>query len=98
MGNKIVNLIDVFAHEVFDFPGQRNELFFFLIMEKVKPVVVFPCYFYNKHLVHDVAWKKRRIFLRSKDHEDIVILLLFKCALPVQKLGCLDRHPQSILA
>jgi hypothetical protein len=98
MGGKLVNLVDVSAHKVSDFPGQRNELFFFLVMEKIQPVVVLPCYFYNKHLVHDVAWKEGRIFLRSKDHEETVIFLLLKCALLVQKLACVARHPRSILA
>jgi hypothetical protein len=98
MVGKLVNLVDVSAHKVSDFPGQRNELFFFLVMEKMQPVVVLPCYLCNKHLVRDVAWKENMIFLRDKDHEDTVIFLLFKCALLVQKLGCLARHLQSILA
>jgi hypothetical protein len=98
MGGKLINLVDVSIHKVSDFPGKRNDLFFFLVMEKMQPVVVLPCYFCNKHLVHDVAWKEGKIFLRDKDHEDIVIFLLFKCALPVQKLGFLDRHSRSILA
>jgi hypothetical protein len=34
MGRKLVNLVDVSAHEVSDFPGQRNELFFFLSWKK----------------------------------------------------------------
>ena len=97
MGDKLINLVDVSAHKVSDFPGQRNELFFFLVMEKMQPVVVLPCYFCNKHLVHDMAWKEGMILLRSKDHEDTVIFLLLKCALPVQKLGCLAKHPRSIL-
>jgi hypothetical protein len=62
------NLVDISAHEVCDFPGQRNELFFFLVMEKMQPMVVLPYYFYNKHLVHDVAWKENKIFLGAKDH------------------------------
>ena len=68
MGSNLVNLVDVSAHEVSDFPGQRNELFFFLVMEKMQPVVVLPCYLCNKHLVCDVAWKETRIFLGAKDH------------------------------
>jgi hypothetical protein len=98
MGDILVNLVDVSAHEVSDFPRKRNELFFFLVMEKMKPMVVLPCYFCNKHLVHDVAWKEGRILLRAKDHEDTVIFLLLKCALPIQILGFLARHSQSILA
>jgi hypothetical protein len=95
---EFVNLVDVFAHEVPDFPGQRNELFFSLVMEKMQPMVVLPCYFCNKHLVCDVAWKERRIFLGAKDHYYTVIFLLFKCPLPVQKLGFLARHLGSILS
>jgi hypothetical protein len=72
--------------------------FFFLVMEKMQLVDVLPCYFYNKHLVCDVAWKEKKSFLRAKDHEDTVIFLLFKCALPVQKLGCLAKHSRSILS
>jgi hypothetical protein len=98
MGKKLVNLVDVSTHKVSDFPGKRNELFFFLVMEKMQPVVVLPCYFCNKHLVRDVAWKEVMILLKAKDHEDNVIFLLLKCALPVQKLGFVAKHPQSILA
>ena len=98
MGDKLVNLVDVSTHEVSDFPGQRNELFFFLIMEKMQPMVVFPCYFCKTHIVRDVAWKEGNILLRAKDHEDIVIFLLLKCAISVQKLGCLAKHPRNILA
>jgi hypothetical protein len=98
MGGKLVNIVDVSSHEVSDFLGQRNELFFFLVMEKMQPVVVLPCYFCNKHLVHDVEWKEGMIFLRAKDHEETVILLLLKCAFLVQKLACVARHPRSILA
>jgi hypothetical protein len=98
MGGKLINLVDVSAHEVSDFLGQRNELFFFLVMEKMQPVVVLPFYFCKKHLVHDVAWMEGRIFLRAKYHEDTVIFLLLKCALLVQKLACLARHLRIILA
>jgi hypothetical protein len=98
MACEIVNLVDVFEHEVPDFPGQRNELFFSLSMEKMQPVVVFPCYLCNKHLVRDVTWKERRIFLGAKDHYYTVIFLSFKCPLPVKKLGCLAKHPGSILS
>ena len=98
MGRKLVNLVDVSAHKVSDFPGQRNEMFFFLIMEKMQLVVVLPCYFCKKHFVIDVALKEARIFLRPKDHEETVIFLLLKCALLIQKLACLARHPWSILA
>jgi hypothetical protein len=98
MGGKLVNLIDVSIHKFSDFPGKRNELFFFLVMEKMQPVVVFPCYLCNKHLVRDVPWKEGRILLRAKDHEDTMIFLLLNYFLSVQKLGCLARHPRSILA
>jgi hypothetical protein len=54
--------------------------------------------FLQKTSCHDVAWKERKIFIRAKDHDDTVIFLLFMCALPVQKLSCLARHPRSILA
>ena len=97
MACEFVNLFDVSTHEVPDFPRQGNELFFFLVMEKMQLVVVLPCYFYKKHLVRDVAWKESRIFLRAKYHEYTVIFLLFNCALPVQKLGSVARHQWSIL-
>ena len=48
--------------------GRGMNCFFFLVMEKMKRVVVLPCYFCKKHLVHDVAWKESRIFLGAKDH------------------------------
>jgi hypothetical protein len=80
------------------FDNRGMKLFFFLVMEKMQPVVVFPFYFCNKHFVCDVAWKEGRIFLRAKDHEDTVIFLFLKCSLLVQKLACMARHPRSILA
>jgi hypothetical protein len=68
MACEFVNLVEIFAHEIPDFPGKRKELFFSLVMEKMHPVVVIPFYLCNKHLVHDVAWKERRIFLGAKDY------------------------------
>jgi hypothetical protein len=39
MGGKLINRVDVYAHEVFEFLGKRNELLFFLVMKKMQPVV-----------------------------------------------------------
>ena len=98
MACEFVNLVDVSAHKVLEFLGQRNELFFSLVMEKMQLVVVLPCYFCNKHFVHNVTWKESKIFLGAKNPNHTAILHLFKCPLLVQKIGCLVRHAGSILS
>jgi hypothetical protein len=76
MAYEFVNLVDVPEHEVPDFPRKRNELLFSLVMEKMQLVVLFPCYFCNKHLVCNVTWKERRIFLGAKNHYYTIIFLV----------------------
>jgi hypothetical protein len=66
MACEFVNLVDVPEHEVPEFPRQRNELHFSLLMEKMQLVVIFHCYLCNKHSFCNVTWKERRFFLGEK--------------------------------
>jgi hypothetical protein len=98
MACEFINIVDVSEHEVLDFRGQRDELFFSLAMEKMQLVVVLPFCFCNKHLVRDVTWKENMIFLGAKNNYYTVIFHLFKCPLPVQKIGFPVTHLRSILS
>jgi hypothetical protein len=95
---KFIDFVYIPEYKIPNFPRQGYELIFSFLMKKVQLEIILPRDFRNKHFIRHMAWKKRGIFLRTENLDNIMIFHFLQRPLFIQEFTFLVGYSGGIFS